>query len=108
MIPLLLATRNPHKLAEVRAILGPSVICQSLQDFPRAPEVIEDATTFAGNATKKAVALATWLAAMGDREDGGPRATKLVTSLCTSRLLLKFPPPLKLPPSLKLWRDGLA
>src|SRR6059036_2556431 len=70
MIPLLLATRNPHKLAEVRAILGTSVICKSLQDYPHAPEVIEDAGTFAGNATKKAVALAAWLAAMGDTDHG--------------------------------------
>ena len=70
MTCLLLASRNPHKLTEVRAILGTSVICKSLQDYPGAPEVLEDAKTFAGNATKKAVALATWLASRRDTEQG--------------------------------------
>jgi len=32
-----------------------------LNEFPGAPEVVEDATTFAGNATKKAVELAKWI-----------------------------------------------
>jgi XTP/dITP diphosphohydrolase len=73
MTSLLLATRNPHKVAEVRTILGASVICISLQDYANAPEVIEDAGTFAGNATKKAVALATWLGAMGAMEDRGSK-----------------------------------
>ena len=70
MIPLLLATRNPHKLGEVRAILGASVRCSSLHDYPQAPEVIEDGATFAANATKKAVALATWLASIRNKEHG--------------------------------------
>jgi len=70
MIRLLLATRNPHKLAEVRAILGTTVTCESLQAYPRAPEVIEDAGSFAGNATKKAVALVAWLASISDTEHG--------------------------------------
>ena len=59
---LILATRNRHKLAEVSALLGGAVRCLSIQDFPAAPEVEENAPTFAGNAAKKAVALATWLA----------------------------------------------
>jgi XTP/dITP diphosphohydrolase len=75
MTCLLLATRNPHKIAEVRAILGTSVICKSLQDYPGAPEVIEDAKTFAGNATKKAVSLATWLASIADTEHGARSAS---------------------------------
>jgi hypothetical protein len=33
----------------------------TLNDFSAAPKVIEDAATFAGNATKKAVKLARWL-----------------------------------------------
>ena len=61
-IPLLLATRNVHKTGEIRAILGEPFRCQTLNDFPGAPQVMEDAPTFAGNATKKAVALAKWLA----------------------------------------------
>jgi XTP/dITP diphosphohydrolase len=59
---LLIATRNAHKAQEIRAILGGPFQFLTLNDFPRAPEVIEDADTFAGNATKKAVALAKWLA----------------------------------------------
>jgi XTP/dITP diphosphohydrolase len=59
---LLIATRNPHKVGEIRAILGESFRFLTLNDFPGAPKVIEDANTFSGNATKKAVELAHWLA----------------------------------------------
>ncbi|HEX4343384.1 MAG TPA: non-canonical purine NTP pyrophosphatase, partial [Verrucomicrobiae bacterium] len=51
-----------HKVGEIRSILGESFHYLTLKDFPDAPEVIEDADTFAGNATKKAVQLAHWLA----------------------------------------------
>jgi XTP/dITP diphosphohydrolase len=60
-IPLLIATRNAHKTGEIHAILGGRFRCLTLDDFPSAPKVIEDAPTFAGNATKKAVELARWL-----------------------------------------------
>jgi len=63
MVTLVIATRNAHKVGEIRAILGKQFEYLSLGDFPDAPEVIEDAGTFAGNATKKAVALARWLGA---------------------------------------------
>jgi XTP/dITP diphosphohydrolase len=63
MIILLIATRNEHKVGEIRSILGNGFECLSLQQFPDAPEVVEDASTFAGNATKKAAVLAKWLAA---------------------------------------------
>ena len=62
MTTLILATRNAHKAGEIRSLLGENFRCLTLQDFPAAPEVIEDAATFAGNATKKAVELANWLA----------------------------------------------
>ena len=62
MTTLLLATRNAHKTEEIRAILGTQFQFLTLNDFPTAPKVIEDAETFAGNATKKAVELARWLA----------------------------------------------
>src|SRR6266704_5766574 len=58
----LIATRNAHKVGEIRAILGSQYHFLTLNDFPNAPKVIEDAGTFAGNATKKAVELAKWLA----------------------------------------------
>jgi XTP/dITP diphosphohydrolase len=60
LITLLIATRNAHKVAEIRAILGEQYQYLTLNDFPGAPAVVEDADNFAGNATKKAVALARW------------------------------------------------
>jgi XTP/dITP diphosphohydrolase len=63
MTTLLLATRNAHKAGEIRAILGGQFRYLTLLDFPRAPAVVEDANTFAGNATKKAIQLARWFAA---------------------------------------------
>ncbi|MHB8520674.1 MAG: non-canonical purine NTP pyrophosphatase [Limisphaerales bacterium] len=63
MTTLLIATRNAHKAGEIRAILGEAFRCLTLDDFPGAPTVVEDATSFAGNAIKKAVALAEWLSA---------------------------------------------
>jgi XTP/dITP diphosphohydrolase len=61
MHTILIATRNAHKVQEIQAILGKQFRCLTLNDFPGAPKVIEDADTFAGNATKKAVELAKWL-----------------------------------------------
>jgi len=61
MTTLLIATRNAHKVEEICAILGGQVRCLTLNDFPGAPKVIEDADTFEGNATKKARELAMWL-----------------------------------------------
>lgn len=62
MTTLLLATRNAHKVEEIRAILGPDFRCLSLDDFIGVPRVLENADSFAGNATKKAIELAHWLA----------------------------------------------
>ena len=62
-ITLLIATRNAHKVGEIRAILGDDLRYLTLNDFPDAPNVVEDADTFDGNATKKATELARWLAA---------------------------------------------
>jgi XTP/dITP diphosphohydrolase len=59
---IVIATRNAHKVGEIRAILGGGLQLLSLNDFPDAPKVVEDADTFAGNATKKAMELARWLA----------------------------------------------
>ena len=58
---LLIATRNAHKVGEIRSILGEQFRYLTLNDFPDAPTAVEDAATFAGNATKKAVGLARWL-----------------------------------------------
>jgi len=61
MKTILIATRNAHKVGEIQAILGADFRCLTLKEFPGAPAVVEDADTFAGNATKKAVELAKWL-----------------------------------------------
>jgi XTP/dITP diphosphohydrolase len=58
---LLLATRNAHKVAEIRGLLGDPFQIQTLNDFPGAPKIVEDEKTFTGNATKKAVKLAEWI-----------------------------------------------
>jgi XTP/dITP diphosphohydrolase len=60
---LLLATRNARKVEEIRAILSSQFQFYILDDFPGAPPVVEDADTFAGNAMKKAIELAKWVAA---------------------------------------------
>ena len=65
---LIIATRNRHKLAEIRAILGNQFRYLTLNDFPNAPPIKEDADTFAGNAKKKAVQFAQWLSQFANRE----------------------------------------
>ena len=52
---LVIATRNLHKLDEIRAILTvPSLELVDLRSFPNAPEIVEDGCTFEHNAIKKA------------------------------------------------------
>lgn len=70
---LVLATRNAHKVGELREILA-DVLADldldivGLADFPDVPDVIEDGVTFAENALLKAraVAAATGLPALAD------------------------------------------
>lgn len=61
-LTLFLATRNRHKVSELQSLLGADVRCLDLSHAPGAPEVVEDADTFAGNAMKKSLSLARWLA----------------------------------------------
>lgn len=63
---IFIATRNAHKVEEIRQILGANIRFLTLRDFPNAPEVVEDADTFVGNALKKATTLACWLADQPD------------------------------------------
>jgi XTP/dITP diphosphohydrolase len=62
MTRLVVATRNGHKVREIRAILSERFQYLTLNDLPDAPKTVEDTDTFAGNATKKAIELAQWLA----------------------------------------------
>jgi XTP/dITP diphosphohydrolase len=65
MPSVLIATGNKHKVEEIRGILGGGLSYFTLGDFPGAPKAVEDAPDFAGNAAKKAVALAEWLPGRG-------------------------------------------
>jgi XTP/dITP diphosphohydrolase len=78
VLTFVIATRNGHKVEEIRAVLLDRVSYRTLTDFPDAPAVVEDAGTFAGNATKKAVELARWL---GGRIEGAAR-TSVQTAGC--------------------------
>ena len=89
---LVLATRNPGKVAELRARLaGLPVELISAADVDGVPEVDEDRETLRGNAEKKARALHahTGLAALADdtglevdaRESARNIAEKIVTEM---------------------------
>lgn len=56
---VILATRNPHKLREMRALLAmPGLELVGLEDVPGAPDVEEDGASFQENAVKKALVIA--------------------------------------------------
>ena len=55
---ILVATTNPGKIAEIRAMLGGDVEWVGLADFPNINEIKEDGETFAENARKKALGYA--------------------------------------------------
>src|SRR5579883_2519316 len=64
---VVLGTRNRKKCREMAELIAPPwephpglahLEIHSLAEFPQAPEVVEDADTFAGNARKKAAELA--------------------------------------------------
>ncbi len=62
MTKLIVATRNRHKTQEIQRILGDAMVCLPMSAFPDVPTLAEEAATFAGNATSKAVQLSHWLA----------------------------------------------
>ncbi len=55
---ILVATTNPGKIAELKAMLGGDMRWLSLADVHDIPEVAEDGATFAENARKKALGYA--------------------------------------------------
>jgi XTP/dITP diphosphohydrolase len=55
MPSLLIATKNAHKTAEIRAMLGPEWNLSDLGSHPNIPAPEETGTSFAQNATLKAV-----------------------------------------------------
>jgi len=68
MAPMILATRNAHKLAEVRRMLGDDGVAALDDDVELGPEVGE---TFAANALAKARAAATATATVAIADDSG-------------------------------------
>jgi len=71
---IILATRNPGKLAELRRILaaaGVSAAVTDLDDVPGMPEVAETGRTFAENALLKARAVAAFTGLPAVADDSG-------------------------------------
>ena len=69
---LVLATRNAKKRREIEEILGElGLTLHDLSQYPRAPEVVEDGTTFEANARKKAVEIARAVGQWTLGEDSG-------------------------------------
>lgn len=66
--PVVLASANPEKAAELQEILGDRFDLRARPPLSEVPDVVEDAPDFEGNARLKAVALvaATGLAALAD------------------------------------------
>ena len=72
MSTLLLATRNPHKLKELRrALRGLPMQVVTLADFPHLASVCEDGATFEVNAIKKAVVPSRRVSELVLAEDSG-------------------------------------
>jgi XTP/dITP diphosphohydrolase len=75
---LVVATRNDHKLGEIRAVFAIAGLeLVSLAAYPDAPEVDEDKPTFEGNAVKKAVAIALATGEWAMSDDSGLEVTAL-------------------------------
>lgn len=69
---LVLATRNRHKKQELVALLQDlNIAILSLDDFPDAPEVVEDGETCEANAMKKAVETARYTGLPAVADDTG-------------------------------------
>lgn len=79
-ITLVLGTRNRKKGRELVELIAPSwepnprlarLALRTLDEFPRAPDVVEDAPSFAGNARKKASETARALGRWALADDSG-------------------------------------
>lgn len=73
---LVLATRNIGKVKELTAMISAErrhkdVQILSLQDFPDAPEVVEDGDTYQANASKKATVIADFTGVRTLADDAG-------------------------------------
>ena len=69
---LVIATRNAHKLEEIRAIFDfKNIEVLSAFDFPEIPDVVEDGETLEANAIKKAVEIAKATGCWAMADDSG-------------------------------------
>lgn len=68
---LIIATRNRHKTAEIRALIGSRFEVLDATDFPDFPEVEETGSTFLENATLKATAISRLVAGWVLADDSG-------------------------------------
>jgi XTP/dITP diphosphohydrolase len=68
---LLIATKNAHKTAEIRAILGPAWEVSDLTAHPEVPAAEETGVTFAENAAIKAIAASERFAGLVLSDDSG-------------------------------------
>jgi len=68
--PLIIATRNAHKLGEIAQIL-PNYDIQGLHQHPASPEIEENADSFAGNAVLKAIGISALLPGIVMADDSG-------------------------------------
>jgi len=71
VIKLLFATRNAHKTAEIRKILGPQFNVTDLAAHPEIPHIAESGTTFQENAILKAVAVSKRMPGFVIADDSG-------------------------------------
>lgn len=69
---LVVATRNPGKLREIRALLeSHKIAVRGVEEFPELPEIEEDGETFAANARKKAETIARLTGRLTLADDSG-------------------------------------
>ncbi|WP_447980382.1 XTP/dITP diphosphatase [Candidatus Nitrospira bockiana] len=69
---LVVATRNVHKRAEIAALLSDvGIRIKTLDEFPDAPDVVEDGETCEANAVKKAQAIARYTGLPAVADDTG-------------------------------------
>mgnify|MGYP001184338297 CR=1 FL=1 len=69
---LVLATRNQDKKDELSSLLAELGIClRTLEEFPGAPDVVEDGETCEANAVKKATEIARYTGHMSLADDTG-------------------------------------
>ena len=69
---VVLATRNQHKKQELVALLKDlDIAIRTLDDFPEAPDVVEDGETCEANAMKKAVEIARYTGLPAVADDTG-------------------------------------